>query len=641
MNIKTSLRTKLVFLLLIPLLFPFDWAKARLAKESDLASIVEEETAEYDVQSDGTYSLVYAAKLRILNEAGREANSVRTIQFNAHSSKFELLEAATENDGVVQKVKSSGIQIKESGDAKVFDLTKEAVISYPAVRVGSVLKIKYKIKVKEVPVEDFYSGGMFLDLEAKRKVRWRVQSEMPLFVSTTDKQGLLKVETRKERSKWVVEVENRDPLMLAVTQEDAPFFESGRLPKVIVSSQQKWDGFAAKIVEAQEAELRRPLPPVFEKIKTATKSLPPNVRMDTVAGMVAQEIRYFGDWRRRNGGHVPRSLADIAETGYGDCKDMSLAIVAIARSMGLKADLAWIWRSDLATTEADYILPNDFSFNHAVARVEDSGTRWLDSTNAVTLRNQTYLDIANRPALVLATSGVWFDKTPAVQSSGSLSQLFMDVKFSPKGTVFFNGRGEFNGRGAIRSAWSLLNLTRDQLEYDTARWIARNERLVSFKVTLPEENGRLVSQFKFDAEVEVGDLGLRTTAGIGFPLMRTETIDLFMIETRDRFSDLWLGEPSIYEDHYRLIGASIQGKENIGCVIEFPTGQGEKIAKLSRVVKQEKKHVLVSSRYEVLRSVIPNASLLTEEYRLFQEKVRRCFNRSAVILAKSTPSAAR
>lgn len=623
-------------LLCLLILIASDIAYARIAKESDLASIVEEEAADYEVRSNGTYTLVYSSRLRILNEAGRDANSVRTIPFNAHSSKFELLEAATENEGVVQKVKSSGIQIKESGDAKVFDLTKEAVISFPAVRVGSLLKLKYKIKVSEVPVEGFYSGGMFLDLEAKRKVRWRVQSEMPIFVSATDKQGFLKIETRKERSKWVVEVENREPLMLAVTQEDAPFFESGRLPKVVVSSQEKWTGFAAKIIQEQEKEIRRPLPPVFEKIKAATESLPPEIRMDTVAGMVAQEIRYFGDWRRRNGGHIPRPLADVAETGYGDCKDMSLAIVSIARAMGLKADLAWIWRSDLATTEADYQLPNDFSFNHAIARVEDRGTRWLDSTNSVTLKNQTYLDIANRPALVLASTGVWFDRTPAVQSTGSFSRLDMNVKFDRKGTVFFSGQGEFNGRGAIRSAWSLLNLTRDQLEYDTARWIARNERLVSFKVQLPSEVGRLVSQFKFKADVEVGDLGLRTTAGVGFPMMRTETIDLLMIETRDRFSDLWLGEPSIYEDHYRLMGAKIQGNENIGCKIEFPVGAGEKIAKLSRVVKQEKGFVLVSSRYELLKSVIPNSTLLTDDYRHFQEKVRRCFNRSAVILSGVT-----
>jgi hypothetical protein len=221
----------------LPLFF-FDSADARLAKESDLASIVEEESAEYEVHNNGTYSLVYSSKLRILNEAGRDSNSVRTIPFNAHSSKFELVEASTENDGVVQRVKSGGIQIKESGDAKVFDLTKEAVISFPAVRVGSVLKLKYKIKVSEVPVQGFYSGGMFLDLEAKRKISWRVKSDMPLFVSITDKQGLLKVETSKERSKWIVEVENREPLMLAVTQEDAPFFESGRLPKVVVSSKQ-------------------------------------------------------------------------------------------------------------------------------------------------------------------------------------------------------------------------------------------------------------------------------------------------------------------------------------------------------------------------------------------------------------------
>ncbi len=604
-------------------------SQARIAKELDLASIVEEETAQYEVRKNGTYTMVHSASLRILNESGRDANAVQTVPFNANSSTFELIEATTENDGVIQKVKPSGIQIKESGDSKVFDLTKEAVISFPAVRVGSLIRLKYKVRVNEVPLEGFYSGGMFLELESKRKVKWQIKSEMPLFVSTIDKQSLLKVESRQENSKWIVEVESREPLMLAVTQEDAPFIESGRLPKVVVSSRRAWAGFASKIITEQEKEVGRELPPVFEKIKVAALTLSPAVRMDAVAGMVAQEIRYFGDWRRRNGGHLPRSLKDIAETGYGDCKDMSLAIVAIARAMGLKADLAWIWRSDLATTDADYQLPNDFSFNHAIARVEDQGVRWLDATNAVTLKNQTYLDIADRPALVLSEGGVWFDKTPSVQSSGSHSLLNLNVKFQKNGTVVFAGRGEFNGRGAIRSAWSLLNLTRGQLEYDTARWIARNERILRYQVQLPEAADRVVNQFKFNAEVEVGDLGLRTTAGKGFPLMRTDTVDLLMIDTRDRFSDLWLGEPSIYEDHYRLLGAKIQGKENVGCVIE------NNFAKLSRTVKQEKDHVSISSRYEVMKPVIPNSVLSTDEYHRFQEKVRRCFSRSAVILANS------
>lgn len=607
-------------------LFSTHAADARLAKESDLAFLVDEEIADYDIKASGAYTLTYSVVLRVLNEAGREGSAVRTIPFNAHSSKFELLEASTENDGVVQKVKATGVQIKESGDSKVFDLTKEAVISFPAVRVGSVLRLKYKLKMSEVPLKGFFSGGMFLDLDAKKKIRWRLRSEMPLFVRSIDRQGLLKVESRKEQSKWVVEVENREPLMLAVTQEDAPFFESGRLPKVIVSSQEKWTGFASQIISEQEKEMSRPLPPMFEKIKVAAMKLPPDVRMDTVAAMVSQEVRYFGDWRRRNGGHVPRSLIDIEDTGYGDCKDMSLAIVAIARAMGLKADLAWIWRSDLATTDEDYAIPNDFSFNHAVARVEDEGVRWLDATNAVTLKNQTYLDIGNRPALVMSSAGVWFDKTPPIKAEGSMSRLLMDVRFDPKGTIIFEGKGEFNGRGAIRSAFSLLSLSRDQLEYDTARWIARNEKIESFSVQLPKDVGRLVSDFKFNAKVEVGDLGLRTTAGVGFPLMRTDTIDLFLIETRDRFSDLWLGEPNIYEDQYRLVGARVHGSDNIGCKIE------NEFAKLVREVTQLKDNVVVRSRYEILKSVIPNKNLQSSGYREFQANVRKCFNRTAVIL---------
>ena len=525
-------RLRIAFIFAV-LIFSTTETFARLPKESDLASLTEFETAEFNIVKDGTYMLDYEVRIKILTEAGREAQAVKNVSFNSRASKFELVSAATINDGVATKVAATNVEIKETGDSKVFDATKEAIISFPSVRIGSIVTFRYRLKFSEIPIDGVFSSGLTIDLQNIDVLKRTFKSEMPLFISTHDKMGLLEVKSRKDGAKFVVEISNREKIRLAVVQEDSPFIENGRLPSVIVSTQAEWKGFATEIVAEQEKQLSAKLPKVLEDIRQSAMKEAPERRMAVVGGKVAQEFRYFGDWRRRNGGHLPRELKEIAETGYGDCKDMSLVVVAIARAMGLKADVAWIWRSDAYLDENFYRLPNDFSFNHAVARVED-GTgpvQWIDATNPVAIPRQVFADIGQRPALVLAKAGVYFDRTPELKSSGSLARidLALDMKAGIKGAdgnYELKGKMFQRGRAATHAEWALLYVPKEQFQYETARWLARNEKLESYDVELPKESSRVVRDLTITTKFSIADLGLRTTAGIGFPLMRNDTIDI-------------------------------------------------------------------------------------------------------------------
>ena len=624
-------RAALVFALLI---FSANETLARLPKESDLASLTEFETAEFNIKKDGTYTLDYEVRIKILTEAGRDAQAVKNVSFNSRASTFELVSAATINDGIATKVASTNVEIKEIGDSKVFDALKEAIISFPSVRKGSIVTYRYRLKFSEVPIDGFFSSGLSIDLQNIDVLKRTFKSELPLFVSTHDKMGLLDVKSQKEGSRFVVEISNREKIRLAVVQEDSPFIENGRLPSVIVSTQADWKEFASEIIAEQEKQLSAKLPKVLEEIRVAALKEPVERRMAVVGGKVAQEFRYFGDWRRRNGGHVPRELNEIAETGYGDCKDMSLVVVAIARAMGLKADVAWIWRSDAYLDENFYRLPNDFGFNHAVARVEDGAgpVQWIDATNPVAIPGQVFADIGQRPALVLAKSGVYFERTPELKSSGSLArvELSLDMKAGVKGAdgVYeLKGKMFQRGRAATHAEWALLYVPNEQFQYETARWLARNEKLENYEVELPKQSSRVVRDLTISTKFSIADLGLRTTAGIGFPLLRNDTVDILLLETRDRFSDIWLGPPGVFEEEYRLPNASVVGNTKIGCELKNDWMY------LTRSVKSGVRGVEIKTRYETLKSVIPTAALSTAAFAKFQTDVRRCLNRSAVILS--------
>lgn len=623
---------KNVFVLFLLSAFLTTQAEARLPKESDLAAITESEVATFDVRRDGTYTLDYEVRVAVLSEAGRDAQAVKHISFNSRASKFELVSAATINDGVEMKVASSNVEIKEIGDSKVFDTTKEAIISFPSVRVGSRIAFRYRLKFVEVPIEGFFSTGMNIDLQNVDSMKRIIRSDRPLFVSTQDKMGLLDVKSRKDGSRHIVEITNKEKIRLEVVQEDAAFVDNGRLPTVIVSTEETWKQFGQEIIATQEKLLSKPLPKSLEDIRLAAMEEPVERRMAVIAGKVAQEFRYFGDWRRRNGGHVPRELKEIGETGYGDCKDMTLVVVAIARAMGLKADVAWIWRGDVFPDESYYRMPNDFGFNHAVARVEDGTVQWIDATNPVAIPGQVFADIGQRPALILAKAGVYLDRTPALKPTDSVAriELALTMKQGARGTDgTFDLKGKLlqKGRAATHAEWALLYVPNEQFQFETARWLARNEKLESYDIQLPKESSRVVRDLSFPTKFTIADLGLRTTAGIGFPLLRNDTIDFLLYDTRERFSDLWLGPPGVFEEEYILPKASIVGNVKIGCDLK------NEWMNLSRSIKTGTRGIEIKNRYETLKSVIPNSFLKSADYSAFQTQVRRCFNRSAVILS--------
>ncbi|MDX9731272.1 MAG: DUF3857 domain-containing protein [Bdellovibrionales bacterium] len=630
--------------LFLSMFFFIEEASARLPKDSDLSALMESEVSEFDIRKDGTYTVEYSVRIAILSEAGRESEAVKTVSFNSRSSKFELLEAKTINDDREIKVASSNIEIKEVGDSMAFDSMKEAIISFPAVRVGSKIVLRYRLRVREIPIEGFFSTGLNIQLGDIDLFRRVIRSELPLYVSTHDEMELLDVKSKQDGRKHIVEISNKKPIRLGVVQEDSPFVEIGRLPSVIVSTKENWSGFASAIISEQERLLADPLPPALARIRDQVKAEPTSRRMAVLAGLIAEEFRYFGDWRRRRGGHVPRSLREVVETEYGDCKDMSLAIVAIARSLGLKADIAWIWRSELAPDESYYRLPNDYGFNHAVARVEDGAVQWIDATNPVATPGLIQSDIGDRPALVLRKSGSVLERTPRLRSEDAVSKVDLTLRVrggqrARAANQVFDLQGRFtqSGRAAVRAEMALLYSPREQIEYQTARWLSRNERLEGYEITLPEKPSRVVRDFVVDAKFSIADLGLNTTAGVGFPLLRSEIIDLMLIDTRDRFSDIWLGAPGVYEETYRILGAKVVGQRKIACDLKFAgssaNSSAEDMIRLKRTISSNKQGVVVTTRHEVLKTTLSNRDLRTENYTRFQNQVRECFNRSAVILS--------
>jgi hypothetical protein len=137
----------------------------------------------------------------------------------------------------------------------------------------------------------------------------------------------------------------------------------------------------AEVVEAfwPLYEENDPLPEGLAAKVDALATLPtPAERAAALLRFVQAEIRYLAI-SMGPGGLVPRSLAAIWETRYGDCKDVTKLFVLLARRLGLNAVPALV-HTEIGEALGE-LLPTAAAFNHALIRLElDSGLMWLDAT---------------------------------------------------------------------------------------------------------------------------------------------------------------------------------------------------------------------------------------------------------------------
>ncbi|MES2964350.1 MAG: DUF3857 domain-containing protein [Bdellovibrionota bacterium] len=623
----------LCFMLLFLFVLP---AHSKIAAVSDLPFVVEHDHVEITVEADGRSRMVRDVLVRINNDQGRESQSVQSLSFNSRAQKFTLLEAATLNgppDKVVKSpVPKKDVEIKETGElSQAFDSIKQVALSYPQVKVGSRLVFRYVIETNEIPLKNFWSVGLVLANEAIESFRFHVKSRLPLHHVINDLEGRLRIETSQKKINGFNEmtISSAVPLMGVPTQEEYAFFSPERTLGIWLSSVPDWKAYARDMIPVHQSLLSKPLPKALQEIRDkAALETTPQARIERVAALIAQEFRYFGDWRRRHGGYVPRSLQEIAASRYGDCKDLSLISTAIFRSLGFKADMAWIYRGEVAPSRIAYQLPIDMSFNHAISRVEADRVYWVDATNPVVFARGVQADIGGRPAFVLDPKGGRLEDTPKLEATGATDLTKLSYDFQADGTLKVDGLLRLGGRVSIGLTARAFYSPVETVNYDIIRAVSAGGKILESSVGGFDRGTRIVNDLEIPVKFSLADIGLRTSAGFGFPLMRPDVAASLLVETKDRASDLYLEIPGISKTELEIHGVRKIGRSSLDCDLKSEQ------ANLKRVVRETDRGVAISDTVEVKNAIVPSEVLQSKEFALFQKSLRDCFNRSAVILER-------
>ena len=396
-------------------------------------------------------------------------------------------------DGTAQKLdpKTVSDQANKNDDGMLTD-EKLRIAPLPGLALGSVVERTSVVHRKPLFVKGT-SLTFFLDPPAPEKKRVFVidaPANVPLHLETFDT-GL--VPTRTEANGRVLVRYERGPATPRHRGEVGAPAEATPEPMVRVSTVASWQAAAAAWAERVEPQFDVPA------VKTLAASL--------VAGQTTREgkvqallawmrgtIRYTG-LELDEAAWVPRRSGEVLERKYGDCKDMSVLLTAMLRSVGIDADPALLSAGFSRDTSPGS--PGLTNFNHVVVRVGSGPTWWVDATAPWTALGELPPGVAGRQALVARADTTAL--TPIVATAGSRLDTKVDWFFAASGPVRTVRKRTSEG-WIFRDAREIAARSKDQYRKNLETW-AKERHDAKGPIAVDISDATAAGAFREDLEI--------------------------------------------------------------------------------------------------------------------------------------------
>ena len=386
------------------------------------------------------------------------------------------------------------------------------------------------------------------------------------------------------------------------------------------------------LLKKYKDRIEGPLPKLYQDILKKAQEFPSGSeeQINWVMSSLIEKIRYMGDWRSINGGYVPRDLLTIVKTGFGDCKDLSISLSAILNPLGFKAQVVFVFRESSYHRSYEYKLPNRKAFNHAIvrAKIRDK-VFWLDPTNFSVYSQGVFVDIADRPALVLEYPTPKRLRTPKLQSSEGEFHILRGFYVTKEAQIKVTGDLHFKGRNAIAFTGASLTKSKESIDYDLIQYAGADlSALKEWKVGDYDLRSRIVKDFSVQVSYTMEKnnhlSGYRTQLGSLLFSPYPSDLRLFFIRIKNRVSDLFLGPPRKIALISKLINIKPIGELNADCHLE------SKWLNAKRHVEKAPPFRIKDS-YEFKQAEIPIEELRSEEFAALQKQLKNCFAHFAMI----------
>ena len=416
-----------------------------------------------DIEADGLFTSVSKIKFKVLNENGRSYFADYRRYYNSSVEKLEILRAECKTKGKTYKVDVNSIEDKPlASSQKGFDQNNQMLIAFPNVEVGSEIFLEYKIKVsKTFLANNYFNNFSYAYIYMEKNSEVNINSKIPLYINVNNPKNALEVKETKKNGLFTLKITNKKPIFDTVINENGTL-NTDQGHYVQISSIKDWKELANKIAPKYENVINQKLPDLFEQIaKEAKKIKNPIDQINKVTSMLNDKVQYMGDWRSIEGGYFPRALSKIASSQIGDCKDFASSTAAILKILGYNTQAALVFRSyPYDSKHKLYDMANPYVFNHAILRAIDKQGKiyWIDPTNIVSMAQNIFPDISDRPSLILDSKSPELSHTDSIDYKNPIYISNLEMSVNKKDAIAdISGSMDLKGLAAKNfTAWGLF-----------------------------------------------------------------------------------------------------------------------------------------------------------------------------------------
>jgi transglutaminase-like putative cysteine protease len=186
----------------------------------------------------------------------------------------------------------------------------------------------------------------------------------------------------------------------------------------------------------------------------------PRDKAAKIQRFVSSQIRYVG-FERGSEGVIPRPSELTLQRRFGDCKDMTVLFVDLARLAGLQAYPVLV--SSTREDTREILLPSTGYFDHLIACVRLPEERCVDLTASSSRPLELPGSLDGSVRLDLPADGADRPRTLPAPAIGWRVNIEITRKIQPDGSVVEYGMRRYEGSSAASIRSTLVDLSREEL----------------------------------------------------------------------------------------------------------------------------------------------------------------------------------
>ncbi len=416
--------------------------------------LLEENRFDFDESSraEHRYHVIY----RVLNSAGQDARSHFSVAWSPwRQARPDVRARVISADGVTHELDPSTIADAPLGseDEDVFSDRRVVEGPLPAVAPGSIVEIAWTLRDTERSPSLGSSGRWVIgdNVPVRHTVfAMTAPASLPL-VCRLYNLGSLNPVRDEQNGRVTISLEVGPQPKLPDVEAWVPY-DVRQIPAVGWATAGTWSRVAAEyasIVDRQVASAK-----VGSTVDSALRGVSGRLpRLEALVRALHRQIRYTGV-EFGESSITPARPEETLKRRFGDCKDKSALLVAMARAAGFDAHIALLDTGFTPDVDAD--LPGVDQFDHAIVVVNGEPPVWIDATAEYLRVGDLPAAVAGRQALVASGSTTGLERIPDTPASRNRLEHARDYFLVERGrsraveTVTPEGafEGEFRGRYA-------------------------------------------------------------------------------------------------------------------------------------------------------------------------------------------------